>query len=317
MKGKVCAFFLAVVSFISVAQDNQYSQFYANKLYLNPAFAGTEICPRIILGFRDQWPGLAGEYVSYSASYDQSVNNTGIGVIFNGDDAGKGVLKTNTISAIISPKVQLTNAYTLSFAVSVGLIQKKLDHSTLVFPNQITPDGPNSFPQEINSDVSKITPDISTGILLYSSDIYMGYSIHHVLQPNNILLGPAGLLYRRHTMHLGTNISLPKSLGTRKKDIAKLAPQIVFQKQGPHTEMNFGMYFSKSKFTTGLWYRGDDALILVVGVQANKYSFGFSYDATISKLSDQSLGALEISASYKFNCVSRSKNINRIDCPSF
>ena len=33
----------------------------------------------------------------------------------------------------------------------------------------------------------------------------------------------------------------------------------------------------------------------------DKYSFGFSYDATISKLSDQSLGALEISASYKFN----------------
>ena len=53
MKGKVYAFLLTVVSFISVAQDNQYSQFYANKLYLNPAFTGTEICPRIILGFRD------------------------------------------------------------------------------------------------------------------------------------------------------------------------------------------------------------------------------------------------------------------------
>ena len=173
------------------------------------------------------------------------MNNTGIGVLFNGDDAGKGVLKTNTISAIISPKVQLTNVYTFSFVVSAGIIQKKLDHSTLVFPNQIPPDVPNSVPQEVNSDVSKITPDISTGILLYSSDVYLGYSMHHVLQPNNILLGSAGLLYRRHTLHLGTNVSLPKSPGTRKKDIAKLAPQIVFQKQGPHAEMNFGMYFPK------------------------------------------------------------------------
>lgn len=155
------------------------------------------------------------------------MNNTGIGVLFNGDDAGKGVLKTNTISAIISPKVQITNVYTFSFVVSAGIIQKKLDHSTLVFPNQIPPDVPNSVPQEVNSDV------------------YVGYSMHHVLQPNNILLGPAGLLYRRHTMHLGTNISLPKSPGTRKKDVAKLAPQIVFQKQGPHAEMNFGMYFPK------------------------------------------------------------------------
>ncbi len=41
------------------AQDPEFSQFYANPLYLNPALAGANICPRAILNYRNQWPGLA------------------------------------------------------------------------------------------------------------------------------------------------------------------------------------------------------------------------------------------------------------------
>jgi len=80
MRGKVYVLMLFVVSFIAKSQDNQYSQFFANKIYLNPAFTGTEVCPRVILGFRDQWPGMQGEYVSYTASYDQTINKVGFGV---------------------------------------------------------------------------------------------------------------------------------------------------------------------------------------------------------------------------------------------
>ena len=50
------------------AQDPQFTQFYANPLYLNPAFAGTARCPRICMNYRNQWPNLSGTYVTYSAS---------------------------------------------------------------------------------------------------------------------------------------------------------------------------------------------------------------------------------------------------------
>ena len=40
------------------AQDVGFSQFYANPLYLNPAFAGSQVAPRISLTYRAQWPGL-------------------------------------------------------------------------------------------------------------------------------------------------------------------------------------------------------------------------------------------------------------------
>lgn len=37
------------------AQDAHFTQFYANSLYLNPAFAGAERCPKISLNYRNQW----------------------------------------------------------------------------------------------------------------------------------------------------------------------------------------------------------------------------------------------------------------------
>jgi len=57
-------------SFTAIAQDPQFTQFYANPLYLNPAFAGTARCPRVTMNYRNQWPVLTGTFVITSASYD-------------------------------------------------------------------------------------------------------------------------------------------------------------------------------------------------------------------------------------------------------
>ena len=63
--------------------DPQFTQFYANPIYLNPAFAGSKICPRFAMNYRNEWPSLTGNYVTYSMSYDQYFKNIsgGIGVM--------------------------------------------------------------------------------------------------------------------------------------------------------------------------------------------------------------------------------------------
>ena len=62
------------------AQDPAFSQFYANPLYLNPAFAGTNICPRVNLNYRDQWPGIGRTYVTTSVSWDKHIQAIGGGL---------------------------------------------------------------------------------------------------------------------------------------------------------------------------------------------------------------------------------------------
>lgn len=308
---------LIIESLVGFGQDNQYSQFYSAQLYLNPAFAGTKVCPRVIMNFRDEWPGLSAEYVSYAVSYDQSIGgNNGIGIVFNGDDAGRGTLKTNTINAIYSPKVNLTRDYTISFAVSAGVIQKKLDVTNLVFPDMIDENGRIPFAvREIPNDLSKVTPDVNAGLILYSDVLHIGYSAHHLLEPSNILYGSQGILYRKHTVHAGLNYK--KGNIRNRKEITTISPQIVYQQQGPHTELNLGCYVSKKGLTGGLWYRGEDAIILVLGVNTKQFNFGFSYDATISKLASESMGSFELSMAYQFKCKAKSKKIRLLKCPSF
>lgn len=309
---------LFVVTMLGYAQDNQYSQFYSAQLYLNPAFAGTKVCPRVVMNFRDQWPGISGEYVSYAISYDQNIGKrNGFGILFNADDAGQGTLKTNTINLIYSPKVKLTKKYTLSFAISGGVIQKRLDASNLTFPNQTDAKGDPispAVPPEIFEDINKVTPDVNAGVLLYSEDLYIGYSSHHVLEPNNILYTLEGKLYRKHTIHAGLNrVHTPKY---DRKNKTLISPQIVYQQQGPHRELNIGCYVTKKKFTGGLWYRGRDAVIFVAGVSTKSFNFGISYDATLSKLANNTGGALELSLGYVFPCKPGRKP-NMSICPSF
>ena len=303
--------------FFGIGQDNQYSQFYSAQLYLNPAFAGTKVCPRVIMNFRDQWPGITGEYVSYGLSYDQSIGKkTGVGIVFNGDDAGQGTIKTNSINLVYSPKVHLTRELTLSVAVSGGVIQKKLDASNLTFPDQYDSKGLLvTVPPEITNDINKITPDINVGAILYSDLFHIGYSSHHVLEPTDILYTPAGKLYRKHTVHFGINYIKTEKLNRKNK--VTFSPQVVYQQQGPHSELNIGMYVSKSKVTGGIWYRGEDALILVVGLQNKNFNFGFSYDATLSKLANNTAGSIEVSMGYVFPCKSKNKRIRLLACPSF
>ena len=83
------------------AQDPEFTQFYANPLYLNPAFAGTAIGPRFCINYRNQWPGVSGTFVTYAASYDEHFDGIGGGIggqIWK-DRAGDGRLSTtNSIS---------------------------------------------------------------------------------------------------------------------------------------------------------------------------------------------------------------------------
>ena len=87
--------FLATIqSDVVLAQDPEFSQFYANPIHLNPAFAGAARCLRLALNYRNQWPGLSRTFITYSASYDQHVVaiGGGVGLLIMNDKAGERTL---------------------------------------------------------------------------------------------------------------------------------------------------------------------------------------------------------------------------------
>ena len=64
---KSCCFTAIVLLFLDInshAQDPIFTQFYSNPVYLNPAFSGTNKCPRFVMNYRNQWPSFPGAFVT-------------------------------------------------------------------------------------------------------------------------------------------------------------------------------------------------------------------------------------------------------------
>ncbi|MCK5840480.1 MAG: PorP/SprF family type IX secretion system membrane protein, partial [Bacteroidales bacterium] len=173
-------------------QDPSFSQFYANPMYLNPAFAGSTYCGRLILNFRDQWPSISNGYVTYSASYDQSLEkiSSGYGIMFMGDRQGDGALSTMMISGLYSYKLKVTESLNVDFGVQATYNQMKMDWDKFVFGDMIDPNnGSSTLPTHENSanwNTSINYIDFSFGFLAgYEDKLFGGVAVQHINEPDN------------------------------------------------------------------------------------------------------------------------------------
>ena len=121
--------FLFTFSLKLTAQDPHFSQFHANPMYLNPAYTGANFCPRVIMNYRNQWPALAGDYVTYNTSFDFGLNEIhgGLGLIVMHDSQGWGVLNTNKISLLYSYHATLSGTTTLSGGFQFSYFERQLN----------------------------------------------------------------------------------------------------------------------------------------------------------------------------------------------
>ena len=96
------------------SQDPEFTQFYANPLYLNPAFAGTHICPRVSMNYRNQWPGISGAFVTYAASFDKHSNSLhgGLGLLVTNDQAANS-LRSTTVSGMYAYQLKISRKFSI------------------------------------------------------------------------------------------------------------------------------------------------------------------------------------------------------------
>jgi len=314
------------------AQDPEFSQFYANPLYLNPALAGSNICPRLVLNYRNQWPGLSKSFVTYNASYDQYIDKIfgGVGVLLNVDNAGDGMLKTTQASLMYAYHLQAAKHFYINMAVQGTFYQKSLNWSKLQFGDQIDPQLGFVLPsgETPPDNTSVIVPDFSAGLVFgWKGIIHGGVAAHHLTQPDLAFYDQnENKLPMKLTGHFGVNISLDRSGmggGLSEEDGPKfyLAPNILYQQQGEFHQLNAGVYVVRLPIIVGGWFRHNfenaDAVIALVGINYKSLKIGYSYDITLSKLQSNTGGAHEVSLAWQFPCIERKRNIRAIKCPEF
>lgn len=310
------------------AQDVLFSQFYANPLYLNPAFAGSKVCPRISLNFRNQWPALVSAFTTVSASYDQYIDalHGGVGAMLLADRQGDhGALSTTSAAVMYSFRFQLTSSIFVNAALQGGITNTSLNWENLRFPDMI--DRITGFTgltsAQMPDHANQWYLDFAAGALVYSEKWYAGFAAQHLTQPNEGFYGVAKLPIKM-TAHAGCLINLAEEqrrtsslgLGT-----PVISPNIVYQRQQKFNYFNYGVYLDWMPFMVGVWYRqsldNPDAFVFQLGVQQEHFKVGYSYDVTVSKLANNTSGAHELSLGIMLPCPEKKHKVKAIRCPSF
>ncbi len=320
-----CIITSVFASNLAVAQDPAFSQFYANPLYLNPAFAGSVVCPRLIMNYRNQWPSISGTFVTYNASYDQYISKIsgGIGILVNSDRAGEGTISTNSFSGIYSYRLEVSRTFSINAALQATFVDRRLAWEKLTFGDQIDPKYGfvNNTAETQPGKLTKNYLDFSSGIIGYSENFYAGVAVSHLTEPEEGFI-TIHKLPMKFTAHAGAVIDLQKRKHkTRSQEDLTISPNILYQQQLHFNQLNYGFYVNWSPFVSGVWYRqnfqNSDAIIFLVGIQQSSFKIGYSYDLTVSKLTNITGGAHEISFAMQFRCPTVKKRIRTINCPTF
>ncbi|HAN78016.1 MAG TPA: hypothetical protein DCQ31_09720 [Bacteroidales bacterium] len=305
------------------SQDPQFSQFYANRLYFNPSLAGISDYARISVNYRNLWPLAGLPFHTYSVSYDQNLPkiNSGMGLRIMNDQAGGGAITTTTVDGIYSYHFNLTKKLSLSAGLELSYIRRSINLSNLIFQDMLNESG--VVVRASAEGVPSFSPsviDVSSGTVLYSDNYYIGFAAHHINQSGGtIQRTDTEFPPRKFTIHAGGTIPI----GARTVDDSRiyLQPSVIYQQQGKIKQAFFGTFANRKYLTFGIWGRYNvganfDAIIILGGINMKDYQLAYSFDYTLSSLFLRSLGAHEISFSYRIKTKGKDKK-RMISCPRF
>ncbi len=309
----------------AIGQDIHFSQFFANKLFLAPSFAGATQQNRFISNYRNQWPGLPKAFVTYAFSYDHNFQNfnSGMGLIALRDVAGTGKYGTLQLGLCYSFDFLLNDEIHIRPGAGFSYIQRSIDFMKLIMGDQLTNGGTN--PSSIETFPGKDykgSVDASSSIIAYSKNMWGGITVDHLLRPNLSIMGGEERLPIKIDLYGGATL-LRKGRLLRPID-ETLSFAFKFTNQAKYRQLDLGLYWSKSPLIFGFWYRGippfnsdrGDSFALLSGIKVQNFTLGYSYDFTISNLIGHSSGSHELSISYEFSRT-RKKKMSSVPCPEF
>lgn len=305
------------------AQDPQFSQFYANPIYINPAFAGSSKVGRIVMNARNQWPSISGAFRTGSFSYDEHFDNIngGIGIQATYDEQGVGTLRTTGLVAMYSYQIAISRRFTMRAGIQAGFMQKSLDFSKLLWFDQIVlTQGFINPTAEPSGKSSIIIPNFAAGIVGYSKNFYAGFAVHNIFEPEQAFYESRGnIIPRRYTANVGLVIPVVESRHASRQ--VNLYPNVLIKSQRQFNQLNLGMYVSKGSFVGGVYFRQNtvnaDAFIILVGLRTKSIKVGYSYDATVSAARTGAANSHELSMAFELKKRIPKVVVRKMTCPDF
>ncbi|WP_439880833.1 PorP/SprF family type IX secretion system membrane protein [Pontibacter sp. MBLB2868] len=328
-------FILCLCSFSAGAQDAHFTQQYANKLYLNPAFAGLDHTWSVSLAHRNQWPALNGSFITNQLTADYKLGDTKSAVSFllQQDRAGIGGLQKIQATAGYAYHTRVTDTWAMAAGLQATFGRLQVNYDNLVFGDQLSDNGQVAVTSaEANNFEPSSYLSFAVGGLIYSGQFWAGLKVDHLNKPNSgfenetklplTYVANAGYkFYARSYQEQGRLFEL------------SFTPSVTYIHQQNFKRLDLGLHTIYTPLTLGIIYKGipavaetnqDQVLAVIAALQIEAFKIGFSHDVGLSGISSQAGGANEISVVFEqleinklFRGRRERKINNSIPCPAF
>lgn len=335
---KILFLFFSVSGFEEACgQDLHFSQFFNNPLLTNPANTGfiPDADYRLGASYRNQYSNImAVPYKTISVFGDAQVFRDriengwlGLGGVILRDVAGSGSLTSTKIYGSVAYHQMLGESSLLTAGFNVGWANKRIDASKLTYPDQFNGQFfdvtlPTSV-QLLNNSVSYFDMQVGINYAYFPTEtvyINAGYSIHHVNSAKETFFADdeSSRLAMRHIGFINGIFKV--------SDQVIINPAAFYTRMANSSELDFGLSAAynlsehgSKQIIGGLFYRYNDAVIPMIGLQINNIRFTFSYDVTASSLKNfnHSFGAEEFNILDKGVYHPFNGDIRQTLCPVF
>ncbi len=322
MKKLIIILFVVFLGSAVEAQDPNFSQFFLNSIYYNPALTGINDGFRAGTSYRNLWSPIPSKFNTGTASFDAAgINKMGLGLLASMDVEGEGKLRTTCISGNYSYRVLEARNFRFQLGVNGQYVRKQVDWSQLVFSDQLDEVFGNVYSSSFITPSNEIAQYVDFGAgaaLSFNAGIgegrngknmtgTVGVAIHHLAQPKDAFIGGGiGYLPRKFVLHGELKIVSPSFL---------YAPALIYERQSNMSTFQAGLNFSKVNMFAGVWFRNQnfafspqkyDSFIFNIGLTRKmektntKVKMGYSYDFTVSRLKTSSFGTHEIALTFEW-----------------
>ncbi len=279
-----------------------YTQYTFNDFMINPAVAGTHNYLQVRAFSRMQWMGVNNAPQTHSISVygptkDQPMGYGGnIYVDYTGPTSRLVFKGTYAYNYAINSDIRISGG------LSLGGIQYKVDGTQFDLQTLQDVNGGISDPVIDGTVRSMFLPDASAGLYVYSTYFFAGISAHQLLGNKLSKISPQSVGINKLKQHYylsgGANIILNRDF--------QLRPSLLIREMfpsNPQAELTVKAFYQRIVWG-GLAFRTGDALSIMGGyIHESRWLFGFSYDLTVSPLTQYSRGTIEFMFGLKFDDI--------------
>lgn len=299
---KLIVFFLFTCPLLLFGQDLHLSQFYTNKMSLNPALSGNYNGKYQFTGnYRSQWSEvgipLNTIFIAFDKKFFFYTDEFSFGVLFNDDQYAGFNQKVNKILVNGSYTKRL-GKHKVSAGIQIGAILRSTSFANQTFPNQwVYQSG------EFNSNVNNGEIDLAESIAFMDASLgfvwqrkfrkinpVIGFTLFHINRPKDTY---SEVFIERLRMRK----ALFGELNWQVTPSVIIEPKLLYMWTTKTQDLVIGSNLKKqfnSKVLKNIYAgvlmrsgfgRNIDAIIPTIGMTINRFDLGFSYDVNVSEIS--------------------------------